>query len=76
MASGWRSSPRTTAAAGKGVSGSASHLSLSAASAADTPPYRWEFTEDGRDFSVAVRARVLSTEIWNIVNYLLSLHRD
>lgn len=29
---------------------------------ADTPPYRWEFTEDGRDFSVAVRARVLSTD--------------
>ena len=29
---------------------------------ADTPPYRWEFTEDGRDFAVAVRARVLSTD--------------
>lgn len=29
---------------------------------ADTPPYRWEFTENGRDFSVAVRARVLSTD--------------
>lgn len=25
-------------------------------------PYRWEFTEDGRDFSVAVPARVLSTD--------------
>jgi DNA-binding transcriptional LysR family regulator len=25
------------------------------------PPYRWEFTEDGRDFTVAVPARVLST---------------
>ena len=25
-------------------------------------PYRWEFTEDGRELSVAVRARVLSTE--------------
>jgi DNA-binding transcriptional LysR family regulator len=25
------------------------------------PPYRWEFTENGRDFSVAVPARVLST---------------
>ncbi len=23
---------------------------------ADSPPYRWEFTENGRDFSVAVRA--------------------
>ena len=27
----------------------------------DTPAYRWEFTENGRDFAVAVRARVLST---------------
>ena len=26
------------------------------------PPYRWEFTENGRDFSVAVPARVLSTD--------------
>jgi DNA-binding transcriptional LysR family regulator len=29
---------------------------------ADTPPYRWEFTDNGHDFSVAVRARVLSTD--------------
>lgn len=29
---------------------------------ADTPPYRWEFTENRRDYSVAVRARVLSTD--------------
>jgi DNA-binding transcriptional LysR family regulator len=28
---------------------------------ANTPAYRWEFTEKGRDFSVAVPARVLST---------------
>ena len=28
----------------------------------DTPPYRWEFTENGRDFSVAVPARLLSTD--------------
>ena len=28
----------------------------------DAPPYRWEFTEDGRDFSVSVPARVLSTD--------------
>jgi DNA-binding transcriptional LysR family regulator len=27
----------------------------------DAPPYRWEFTENGRDFSIAVPARVLST---------------
>jgi DNA-binding transcriptional LysR family regulator len=26
------------------------------------PPYRWEFTERGRDFSVAVEARVLTTD--------------
>ena len=29
---------------------------------AEAAPYRWEFTEDGRDFSVAVPARVLSTD--------------
>jgi DNA-binding transcriptional LysR family regulator len=29
---------------------------------ASAPPYRWEFTENGRDFSVAVPARVLSTD--------------
>lgn len=28
---------------------------------ADSPPYRWEFSEKGRSFAVAVRARVLST---------------
>jgi DNA-binding transcriptional LysR family regulator len=27
---------------------------------ADAPPYRWEFTENGRDFSVEVPARVLT----------------
>lgn len=30
--------------------------------AAHAAPYRWEFTENGRDFSVSVRARVLSTD--------------
>jgi DNA-binding transcriptional LysR family regulator len=29
---------------------------------AEAPPYRWEFTENGRDFAVAVPARVLSTD--------------
>lgn len=29
---------------------------------AGTPPYRWEFTEAGREIVVAVRARVLSTD--------------
>ena len=28
----------------------------------DTPPYRWEFSEKGRNFSVTVPARVLSTD--------------
>src|SRR5207249_4415091 len=28
----------------------------------NAPPYRWEFTENGRAFSVAVPARVLSTD--------------
>ena len=28
----------------------------------EAPPYRWEFTERGRDFSVAVRSRVLTTD--------------
>ncbi len=29
---------------------------------ADAPPYRWEFTEDARDFSVDVRARILTND--------------
>jgi DNA-binding transcriptional LysR family regulator len=29
---------------------------------AKSPPYRWEFTENGRDFSVDVRARVLTND--------------
>jgi DNA-binding transcriptional LysR family regulator len=29
---------------------------------AEAAPYRWEFTENGRDFSVTVPARVLSTD--------------
>ncbi|HET7457483.1 MAG TPA: LysR family transcriptional regulator [Gemmatimonadaceae bacterium] len=28
----------------------------------ESPPYRWEFTENGRDFSVDVRARVLTND--------------
>ena len=28
----------------------------------NAPPYRWEFTENGRDFSVDVRARVLTND--------------
>jgi DNA-binding transcriptional LysR family regulator len=29
---------------------------------AKAPPYRWEFTENGRDFAVDVRARVLTND--------------
>jgi len=29
---------------------------------ADAPPYRWEFTENGREFSVAVPTRVITTD--------------
>ena len=29
---------------------------------ASSPPYRWEFTENGRDFAVDVRARVLTND--------------
>ena len=29
---------------------------------ADSPPYRWEFTENGRGFAVTIPARVLSTD--------------
>jgi DNA-binding transcriptional LysR family regulator len=39
----------------------AEHDCLNWHSTADAPPYRWEFTEDGREFSVAVTSRVLST---------------
>jgi DNA-binding transcriptional LysR family regulator len=28
----------------------------------ESPPYRWEFTENGRDFAVAVRSRALTTD--------------
>ena len=38
------------------------HVCLAWHPAPGTPAYRWEFTEDGRDFSVAVPARVLTTD--------------
>lgn len=40
----------------------AQHECLNWHATADAPPYRWEFTEAGRDFSVAVRSRVLSND--------------
>jgi DNA-binding transcriptional LysR family regulator len=41
----------------------AEHVCINWHATPDAPPYRWEFTEDGRDFSVAVNARVLSNDI-------------
>ena len=38
------------------------HACLAWHSTPDAPPYRWEFTENGRDFSVSVPARVLTTD--------------
>lgn len=38
------------------------HICLNWHATPDAPPYRWEFTEDGRDFSVAVETRVLCTD--------------
>jgi len=38
------------------------HVCINWVPGAGEPPYRWEFTEDGRDFSVNVEARVLTTD--------------
>jgi DNA-binding transcriptional LysR family regulator len=40
----------------------AAHECLNWHATAEAPPYRWEFTEGGRDFAVAVRGRVLTNE--------------
>lgn len=40
----------------------AGHVCINWRPGPDTPAYRWEFTEDGRDFSVAVDARVLTND--------------
>lgn len=40
----------------------AQHDCINWHASARTAPYRWEFTEDGREFSIAVRARVLTTD--------------
>jgi DNA-binding transcriptional LysR family regulator len=47
------------------------HDCLSWHSAPNSPAYRWEFTEKGREFSVAVPARVLSTS--SAINRRLAL---
>lgn len=38
------------------------HVCINWQATPDAPAYRWEFTEDGRDFSVAVEARVLCND--------------
>jgi DNA-binding transcriptional LysR family regulator len=38
------------------------HVCINWHATADAPAYRWEFTEDGRDFSVAVDTRVLCND--------------
>jgi len=40
----------------------AEHECISWHATAEARPYRWEFTEGGREFSVAVRARLLTTD--------------
>jgi DNA-binding transcriptional LysR family regulator len=38
------------------------HVCINWHATPDAPPYRWEFTQDGRDFSVAVETRVLCND--------------
>jgi len=38
------------------------HVCINWSPGAGEPPYRWEFTEDGRDFAVSVDARVQTTD--------------
>lgn len=40
----------------------ADHVCINWRPGPDRPPYRWEFTEDGEDFSVKIDARVLTTD--------------
>ena len=40
----------------------ADHACINSHPTAEAKPYRWEFTEHGRDFSVAVPARVITTD--------------
>jgi DNA-binding transcriptional LysR family regulator len=40
----------------------AEHVCINWRPGPDSPPYRWEFTEDGRDFSVAVDSRIITTD--------------
>lgn len=43
------------------------HLCIGWRPAPETAPYRWEFTEDGRDFAVDVHPRVTTNDIWAMV---------
>lgn len=38
------------------------HICINWTPAAEVPPYRWEFTENGKDFSVSLDARVVTTD--------------
>jgi DNA-binding transcriptional LysR family regulator len=38
------------------------HVCINWRAGPEAPPYRWEFTENDRDFSVAVEARVVTTD--------------
>jgi len=40
----------------------AEHACINWTPGAGSPPYRWEFTEDGKDFAVSIDARVLTTD--------------
>ncbi|MGQ9372031.1 LysR family transcriptional regulator [Azospirillum sp. ST 5-10] len=43
------------------------HLCIGWRPAPDVAPYRWEFTENGRDFDVDVRPRVTTNDMWVMV---------
>jgi DNA-binding transcriptional LysR family regulator len=40
----------------------AGHVCINWRPGPETHPYRWEFTEDGRDFSVSVESRIITTD--------------
>lgn len=47
------------------------HACINWQSTPDASPYRWEFTEDGHDFSVGVNARVLTNDLTLIIRLAL-----
>lgn len=40
----------------------ARHVCINWRPGPDSPPYRWEFTEDGREFAVSVHSRITTTD--------------